>query len=85
MTAAQLRADDKILYRGTYEGLWFYLLKDGKFFIGRHPGDLQERDWHKNKGGPWIPRKRQNFVSLVKQYVREGDFDDLKSKREPGK
>ena len=81
MTASQLKADDKILHEGNYDGLWFYLLKDGKFFIGRHPGDLQEREWYARKGVPWIPKKRQNFVSLVKQCSREGDFDDMKKER----
>jgi hypothetical protein len=55
----------------------FELHDDGKFMV-----DGVERAWYKTSlmpdAKPWIPEKRKSFKSLVKQMIREGDFEKPK-------
>lgn len=52
----------------------FDLMPDGRLF--RTTDVRQEVPWFKDSktGNPWIPRKRRTFVSLIKQSIRERDF-----------
>lgn len=53
----------------------FQLHEDGKFTV-----DGVERAWFKTSlmpsAKPWIPAKRKSFVSLVRQSIREGDYNE---------
>jgi hypothetical protein len=47
------------------------LFEDGTFKVN---GETQS--WYEEKKGvPWIPRKRKRFISLVREMIREGDFN----------
>lgn len=60
------------------------ITQEGKLLI-KHRKSLEftERDWYKNEktGKPWFPAKRRSVVSLLKQSIREGDYDELKPKK----
>lgn len=50
----------------------FRLYTDGTFTLND-----EVREWYRERaGGPgWVPAKFKSFKSLVKQMLREGDFD----------
>ena len=52
--------------------------KDGRHTIQVIGSDEEkESPWFKGEDGkPWFP-KRSNFVSLIKQGVKEGDYDAI--------
>jgi hypothetical protein len=52
----------------------FRLYEDGTFTVND-----KVKPWYKTSfapnGKPWIPAKRKSFVSLVRQGIRDGDYD----------
>ncbi len=52
----------------------FILSESGRLF--RITDACQEVPWFKNSvsSKPWIPAKRRSFVSLIKQSIRDNDF-----------
>ena len=72
--------DNRVLY--DYLGMiggkcvTFCLTTKGDFYSRDASGVCTPHPWYKNeKGKPWIRAKRKTFVSLVKQSIREGDFE----------
>lgn len=54
----------------------FRLYENGVFTVD----DQIQPWWEERKGKPWIPRKRKTFKSLVKQMIRDGDYEWTKKK-----
>jgi len=49
----------------------FRLYENGTFTVD----DQIQPWWEERKGVPWIPRKYKAFKSLVKQMIRDQDYD----------
>lgn len=54
----------------------FRLYESGVFTVD----DQVNPWWEEKKGVPWIPRKYKSFKSLVKQMIRDQDYDWCKPK-----
>lgn len=67
----------------SVENFHFRITHDGKLLVRHYKTpEYVERDWYKAEktGKPWFP-KRRNVISLLKQSIREGDYDDLKPRK----
>ena len=72
----RMELSESILYDYDDGNRTFVLTNKGTFYV-RQGGKCTVLEWYKDgrTGKRWIPARRRTFVSLVKQSIREGDFD----------
>jgi len=68
------------LYEELIDGWKVILTTDGKLYAVKYQDWKQkafpykEVEWYQRNGKGWVVRKRKNFVSLVKQIIRNEGF-----------
>lgn len=75
-------ANQCIVYDEIVDGYVAKLRADGTVFLGEREDDLYQFILYTNlcTGKPWLPSTREDFVDIIRDGLRSGDYDPDRSK-----